>query len=213
MAAVLSLALVLTLVATARSGAAQAPDPSPSPAPAPSAGPTPDPSPAGTIAASVEPTVERYLREHSRPCSRAEAERVPCFPVSVEEHGPVYSVADSLTRWKPDTSPGVVGNNMPTSPYGTPVAGVSFDPVCAGKSLLKGLRGKNDTYYLYRVWDGSGEHAVLRDAPIEPGQHLSPTPFEYELIGKIDGECEAVAAWRKANREAEERNQARAAAK
>ncbi len=196
-------ALVVVLLAWARAVAAQAPA---------GARPSPEPSPRRSIAESVEPAVERYLREHAGPCTRAEAERIPCFPVTVEEHGPIYSVADSLRTWRPDKSAAEAAT-APTSPYGTPIAGLGFDPVCTGKSLLKGLRGKNDTYYLYRVWDQAGERAVLRDQSLEPGQQPALTFLGYELLGKIDGECEAIAAWRKANREAEERNRSRGAAK
>jgi hypothetical protein len=198
-------ALVVVLLAWARAVPAQAPG---------SARPSPEPSPAPrrSIAESVEPAVERYLREHAGPCTRAEAERIPCFPVTVEEHGPVYSVADSIRSWKPDASAAVAAT-APTSPYGTPVAGFGFDPVCTGKSLLKGLRGKNDTYYLYRVWDQAGERAVLRDEPLEPGRQPTLALLGYELLGKIDGECEAIGAWRKANREAEERNRSRSPVK
>ena len=153
------------------------------------------------------------MRAYARPCTRAESEGVPCFPVSVEKQGPTVSVADAFRTWKADTSKGAVPSNMPVTPYGTPVGGVSFDPVCTGKSLLKALKGKNNTYYLYRVFDQSGEHAIMRDRPFEPGGHLAEVAFGYELIGKIHGECDAVAAWRKANREAEEKNRARAAAK
>jgi hypothetical protein len=191
--------LALVLMAGALRVSAQAPAPTPSPTPSPT------PIPRRPIAESVEPAVERYLSEHGEPCTRAAAERIPCYPVVVEAHGPTYSVAESLRSWKPDLSAGAVGN-PPVSPWGTPVGGVGFDPVCIGKSVAKSLRGKNDTYYLYRLWDQAGEHAVLRDRPLEPGQPSSAGSPRFELLGKIEGECEAIAAWRKANREAEERN-------
>jgi hypothetical protein len=191
--------LALVLAADTLRAAAQAPEAVPSPAPSPT------PFPRRAIAESVEPAVERYLREHGQPCTRAEAERIPCYPVTVEAYGPTYSVSESLRSWTPDLSPGAVAT-PPVSPWGTPIGGVGFDPVCAGKSVVKSLRGKNDTYYLYRLWDHLGEHAVLRDRPLEPGQPSSTASPQFELLGKIEGECEAIAAWRKANREAEERN-------
>lgn len=195
------LALVL---ASGTLPAAAPPQATPSPSPSPS----PTPLPPRPIAESVEPAVERYLREHGRPCTRAEAERIPCFPVSVEAHGPTYSVAESLRDWKPDPVPPKAGHlSVGVTPSGTVFPQVGFDPVCAGKSLVKGLRGKNDTYYLYRVWDEAGEHAVMRDRPLEPGQSTGVGAPQFVLIGKIEGECEAIAAWRKANREAVERNE------
>lgn len=189
----------------------------------PAAGrPSPEPTPSAVskhpIADSVGPVVERYLREHAQPCSRAEAERVPCFPVTVEAHAPTVSVAEALRQWRADTSVSArpewarPGSAL-VSPYGTPLGGVSFDPICAGKSLLRKAKGGSDTYYLYRVFDQRGEHAVMRDRPLEPGGHTAVTTYGYEFLGKIGGECEAIAAWNKANREAEERNRARAAAK
>lgn len=198
--------LVAILLACGPLAAAQSPE---------DARPTPEPTPAAypkrPIADSVEPVVERYLREHAQPCSRAEAERVPCFPVTVEAHGPTVSVAESLRKWKADTSAGAGAGPQTLSPWGTPLGGVSFDPVCTGKSLLSKLKGRSDTFYLYRVFDQQGEHAVMRDRPLEPGGHAAVTAFGFEFLGKIDGECEAIAAWRKANREAEERNRVRAA--
>jgi hypothetical protein len=130
--------------------------------------------------------------------------------VSVEQEGPPFSVADALRRWRPDSSPSP--SRPPTvaetAPFlsGAPTSTVgnvaSFDPVCAGKSLLKHLGGKNDTYYLYRTWDARGERPLLTERPLDPKAYASNPEFRYELIGKFDGECEAVAAWRKALREA-----------
>jgi len=196
--------LALVLAADTLRAAAQAPEAVPSPAPSPTA------FPRRAIVESVEPAVDRYLREHSQPCTKAQAERIPCYPVSVEAHGPTYSVAESLRAWTPDPVPPKAGHvTVGVTPNGTLFPAVGFDPVCAGKSILKGLRGKNDTYYLYRVWDDAGEHAVLRDRPLKAGEHAGDTAFRFEDIGKIEGECEAIAAWRKANREAEERNRLR----
>lgn len=204
--------LAALLLSCAPFAAAQSPAPGP---PSPGASPSASPAPRRPIAESVEPAVERILREHAQPCTRAEAERVPCFPVTVEVQGPTVSVAEALRDWRADTSVSArpewarPGSAL-VSPYGTPLGGVSFDPVCAAKSLLRKAKGGN-AYYLYRVFDRQGEHAVMRDRPLEPGGHAAVTSFGYELIGKFDGECEAVAAWNKANREAEERNRARAA--
>lgn len=149
--------------------------------------------------------MEELLRREREACARAIAEGVPCFPVSVEAGAPrpEYSVAESLRQWK---APGAGGAARPgaTSPYGTPIVGVTFDPVCAARSALRSLRGRGDTFYLYRVWGEAGEEQViLRETPLEPGPW-----FRYELLSKIDGVCEAVAAWRKAERATHDRNAA-----
>jgi hypothetical protein len=158
--------------------------------------------PPRTIAESVEPAVERYLREHS-PCFREREEGIPCFPVSVEARDRVYSVAESIRNWKPDESPGA-GGGMPTTLGGSAIGGVGFDPVCTARSTLKALRGQNDTYYLYRIWDATGERVLLREKPLESGA-LTMSLLGYELIDEITGECRALKAFSKARREALER--------
>ncbi len=39
---------------------------------------------------------------------------------------------------------------------------------------------------------------------LDPKAYAANLDFHYEYLGKFDGECEAVAAWRKALREATE---------
>jgi len=153
------------------------------------------------IADSIEPAVESYLREHA-PCYREREEGIPCFPVTVEAHDRVYSVAESIRNWKPDDSPGS-GAGM-TTPWGSAVGGVGFDPVCAARSARKALRGENDTYYLYRVWDATGERVLLREKPLESGA-LTMSLLGYELIDEITGECQAIKAFSRARRLARER--------
>jgi hypothetical protein len=144
------------------------------------------------------------LTEHGQPCLPAQKEGLPCFPAQVEATpAPEESVAEALRRYKDDRP---TNARLTLSPNGTPIVGVSFDPFCAARSLVKAVRGKNDTYYLYRMWNHEGEHAVLRDRPIEMGMYGAVPDAVYEFLGRISGECEAVAAWRKANREAVERN-------
>ena len=70
---------------------------------------------------------------------------------------------------------------------------VTFDPGCVGKSVLKALKGKNDTYYLYRIRDTHGERVSLYDRKLEPKTFQG----DLELIGRFTGECDALAAYRR----------------
>ena len=189
----------LTLLAGLAPAWAQSPSPSPSPSP--SASPS---LPARPISGSVDRVVERFLAEKSEPCLPAQDQGLPCFPTTIEKPKPEDSVAESFRRFKDD------GNypRLVLSPQGTPIVGVGFDPFCAAKSLGKAIRGKNDTYYLYRVWTREGERAILRDRMFLPGSFMAVPDMQYEFVAKIDGECEAVAAWRQAWREALDRNAA-----
>lgn len=174
------------------------PQPSPSPraSPAPSAAPAPDPY--RSIAGSVDRVVQRYLEEHE-PCLRErDKDKVPCFPVLVEQTRE-ESVAESFRRYRTDVRTGS-GSPYPTTPHGTPIMGISIDP-CTLKGLLKGLGGGNNTYFLYRVFDANGEGAILREARIQPGTHGAFATYQYELVKEIKGQCEALAAWRALNRE------------
>src|SRR5262245_29745917 len=172
------------IVALAR---AEEPQPRPTPTPQPS------PSPQQPIRSSIERIAKEMAEENETPCRKAKEEGKPCFPALVEAHRPEYSVKASLQdfvseerqRWKSRPGPGLL----------------SFDPVCAGKSALKGLKGQNDTYYLYWMKDRSGERPSLRDKPVDPTVPPGPPDVTFELIGKFDGECAAVAAYRKAERE------------
>ena len=60
------------------------------------------------------------------------------------------------------------------------------------KGILKSLKGKNDTYYLYRVRDIHGERVALYDRRLEPANFQGELAF----LGKFDGECDAIAAYR-----------------
>ena len=64
--------------------------------------------------------------------------------------------------------------------------------MCAVKGLLKSLKGKNNTYYLYVVRDTKGERAQLYDHKLDPLNFQGNLDF----IGRFEGECAAVAAWR-----------------
>lgn len=165
----------------------------------PAAGPRP-------IAASVDPVVKRMEEERLEVCRRSKEQGVPCFPVSVEAAGPEYSVAESLKHLRFDGSP--APSRPPThrellasQPWPIlPTAG-GFDPVCAAKALVKSLKGKNAVYYLYRVRDRTGERPILTERPLDPKSFEGIAGFEYELVRKIEGECEAIAAYRRAERE------------
>jgi hypothetical protein len=174
----------------------------PSPAPSPSPSPTP-----GPIAASVDRIVQEVLTSREAPCRRADRDGVPCFPVWVEVEGPRYSVAESLRRFRADDSPSP--DRPPTvdeswryrpgySPHSADFGTV--DPGCVAKSLIKGLKDKNDTYYLYRLRDRTGERPLLRDRPIDPKAFDAVPDVEYTFLGRFEGECKALAAYRHALR-------------
>jgi hypothetical protein len=156
------------------------------------------------IADSIEPAVERYVREHFTPCALA-GSAVPCFPVSVEVQGRVYSVRETLDNLQLDDRP--VPGTLPTAEemiqHGAnphPASGsVAFDPAaiaCKTRQLLKKVQGKSTTYYLYRVWDRTGERAVLRDRPLDPEALAADPQFHYEPLGEFGDECQAIKAYR-----------------
>ncbi len=162
-----------------------------------------DPPPPRPIAESVDRVVDKLEEERKAPCRKAIDEGVPCFPVSTEIHGPKVSVRDSLGDLGPAkaTSP----DRPPTKddmgafrpgPTATLMNFVTFDPVCVGKSLFKSLKGKNDTYYLYRVRDAYGERIVLQDRRLNALTYQG----DLEFLGRFDGECNALAAYRREDR-------------
>ena len=155
------------------------------------------------IADSIEAAVEKYVREHFAPCGTTD-DAVPCFPVTLEVKGRQYSVRETLDNLQLDSRP-VSGapptaaemiqhgaNPRPTS------ASVGFDPkavVCKTKQLLQKIQGKSRKYYLYRVWDETGERAVLRDRPLDPNELAGSPHFRYVPLGEFGDECEAVKAY------------------
>jgi hypothetical protein len=78
---------------------------------------------------------------------------------------------------------------------------LTFDPGCVGKSALKKLKGKNDVYYLYRIRDVHGVRVALYD------RRLEATTFQgdLEFLGRFDGECDALGAYRQEQRKLEPR--------
>jgi hypothetical protein len=167
---------------------------------APSPAPSPSPRP---IAESVEKVIDRLEAERKDPCLKAARENVPCFPARTEQKGYDASVRESLGILGPMEKP--TPDRPPTreemdehrtAPITKPAASVTIDPVCAAKNALKKLRGRNTTFYLYRVRDVHGERVVLFD------HRLDATRFQGDIafLGKFDSECEAQAAYRREQR-------------
>lgn len=157
---------------------------------------------------SIDRAVEAVVLKHLRPCGRSEQQGVPCFPMSVEEEGPRFSVAEALRRYRGTGSPAPgpptvaeIQSQMSGAPQSAS-GGAGFDPVCTVKKLFGKLSGT--TFYLYRTWDARGERPMLTDHPLDPKAYAANVAFHYELLGKYSGECEAVAAWRAALRKATE---------
>jgi hypothetical protein len=167
-----------------------------------------DPTPAAGSSRPLSDSAARIVRnleEDGKPRCGKISERVPCFPVSIFESRPEWtvSVRDSLGDLGPTgkSSP----NRPPTpeemkafrpGPTSLVAPVVTFDPGCVGKSVLKHLKGKNDTYYLYRVRDVHGERAALYDHRLEPASFQGALEF----LGRWDGECRALAAYRREDR-------------
>jgi hypothetical protein len=195
--------------------AGPSPAPSASPPPAARSSPSPGPSPSATpgsadralplaprpVSGSVDRVVEKIEERRKDPCLLAKQKGVPCFPTETTIKGEEVSVRDSLLRWNPNGAPRPAGSvpgdpdmaaSRPGYKKGTmPIPVISFDPGCVGKSILKSLKGKNDTYYLYRVRDVHGRHVALYDRELD----ASTFQGELELLQKIRGECEARAAY------------------
>jgi hypothetical protein len=161
------------------------------------------------IAEAVEKAVDEVMRRHYDPCASAKAQGVPCFPSGVDREGPRYSVADSLRKYRPDgrraegapITPAEMLAHSGAAPQSAS-GGVSTDPVCTVRSLIRRVSGKG-RLYLYRLTDGHGVvRPVLTDRRIEPAVYASNPDARYEYMGDYAGECEAIAAWRKALREA-----------
>jgi hypothetical protein len=187
-----ALVALVPIVLFARLGAAPPLPPSP-PAPSPS------PSSARPISDSVDRVVQRMEEERADPCLKATREGRPCFPVITTVKGTEYSVRGSLGlpagRTKP--TPGGAPTTTEMGPYRPgPKAVVApvltFDPGCLVKGIIKNLKGKNDVYYLYRVRDTQGSRVAMYDRKLEP----STFQGDLEFIGRFEGECSALAAYR-----------------
>ena len=173
----------------------------PSPSPSPSAAPSP---PARPVSESVDRVVGRMEDEREDPCKKAAQEGRPCFPVSTTVRGEEFSVRKSLglpDAEKSKPAPGGTPTVAEMGPYrpgpkAIPITLVKFDPGCVAKGILKALKGRNDTYYLYRVRDTQGERVALYDRKLEAETFQGELAF----LGKFDGECDAIAAYRREER-------------
>jgi len=156
---------------------------------------------------AIEKAVDEVMRRHYDPCATALQRGVPCFPTGIEVEGMRYSVADSMRKYRPDGSraegAAITHSDMREQMGGAPLSdsgGVSVDPVCTVKSLIRRMSG-NGKFYLYRLSDGQQERPVLTDRKIDLAVHASNPEARYEYLGEYSGECEAIAAWRKQLRE------------
>jgi hypothetical protein len=167
---------------------------------------------------SIDRVVERVVLAHLGPCQLAGRDGVPCFPITTEQEGPRFSVADALRRYRSDgtPAPGVpttseIQAQMASAPTGAPpsaTGGVGFDPVCTAKNLWKKVSGHATAYYLYRTWNARDERPMLTDHKLDPGDYRANLDFHFEFIGQYDSECAAVSAWNQALRDAVERESA-----
>lgn len=184
--------LALALFLAAAVVPAQQPSPSPSPSPAP--------SPSLTVMEMAEQVIDALEAVAEDPCRKAQEEGLPCFPAtSTAVQGPRVSVRESLglklpeEQWSPGRPP--TEKELKTfrpGPQGEVVNLVAFDPGCVGKSALKSLKGRSDTYWVYRLRDAQGERLALLDRPLDAAHFQG----HVEQVGRFDGECEAVAAYR-----------------
>jgi len=163
---------------------------------------------------SIDRVVDRVVLAHLGPCALATRNGIPCFPSAIEQEGPRFSVADALRLYRGTGSPapGVptvadVQHQM-SGAMQSASGGVSFDPGCTVKNLWRKLSGKPTTYHLYRTWDERGEQPLLTDHLLDAEDYRANPQFHFEYMGEFDGECAAVAAWRKALREAVARRKA-----
>jgi hypothetical protein len=197
----LRVAGVVVLACVGPTSPARAQDPVPSSRPSRTARRRP-------IRDSIDRVLDAVVLAHMKPCDVAQRRGVPCFPVSVEQEGPRFSVAEALRRYRGTGSPAPgpptvaeIQGQMSGAPQSAS-GGVGFDPVCTAKKLFGKKAGT--TFHLYRTWDARGERPLLTDHLLDPKAYALNPDFHYEYLGKYDGECEAVAAWRKALRKATE---------
>jgi hypothetical protein len=164
------------------------------------------PRPPGPIRRSIDRQVDAVVRAHLQPCEAARRQGISCFPVSIEQEGPRLSVKEALRAYRPDgrPAPGVPTNaELQRQMSGAPRSasgGASIDPGCTAKSLVRRIKGRPDTFYLYRTWNGGTQQPLLTDHKLDPNAYSSLPSFRYEFLGEFKGECEAVAAWRAALR-------------
>jgi hypothetical protein len=162
----------------------------------------------------VERAVARLIDERLSPCETAG--EVPCFPVTVEVQGRQYSVRETLESYefdrRPAPGPPTASEMMQQGANPRPPsASVGFDPkaiVCKTRQLLRKIQGTSRTYYLYRLWDHTGERAVLRDHPLGPETLAASPHVRYERLGEFGDECEAMKAYLRTTHEVRARREA-----
>ena len=172
------------------------------PCPAGAQEPPPLPLPARPVSTSVDRVVDKLEKERADPCRSAIEQGRPCFPSSTERRKPDASVRESLLVPLPDgPSPGrpptvaEMGPHRP-GPQSTLIALGGFDPGCAIKAVRKILQGRSDVFYIYLVRDKQGERAAMYSERQDPATFQG----EIELVGRFRGECEALQAFRRAER-------------
>jgi hypothetical protein len=159
------------------------------------------PAPPSPLRDAAERIV-RDLEEDGRTPCRKVSEGVPCFPVTSEEARPKWrvSVRESLGDLGPEgkqspsrpPTPDEMGA-LRRGPMGQAYPQVALDPVCVGKSVVRRLKGRNDTYYLYRLRDVHGERVALYAHRVEAATFQGAVEF----LGRFDGECQALTAYRR----------------
>jgi hypothetical protein len=168
--------------------------------PAPAASPSPAVTlPARPVSNSVEPVIDKLEEEEKERCRKAQEKGIPCFPVDTEGRAPDASVRELFEEYRPGRLPRrpQPSDWMENRPLPAPfIPMVSFDPGCAAKSIVRSLKGKSNTYYLYRMRDRHGLRAALSDRKVEAATFQG----ELEFLGRFDGECDALAAYRKEDR-------------
>lgn len=161
-----------------------------------------------SLAESIDEAVARFIRERT-PCGLA-GDDIPCFPAAVELEAPEYSVKDLLRDMQGDGLP--VPPSVPThgeiiqgGANPRPVSGgvgAGPDLGCKTKQLFRKLTGRGRTYYVYRVWDATGERGMIREQPLDADEFAGAPRFQYELLGRFGDECEAIKTYRKVGHEA-----------
>jgi hypothetical protein len=150
------------------------------------------------------------VRAHADPCAKAGREGRPCFPVSVEEQGETFSVREGLRDYHPDQRP---APGVPTTAEiqqqmsGAPASasgGVSGDPVCGVKSLIRVLSGESNTFFLYRLTRNGEQRPLLSDRKLDVLTYTAVPGAQLEFVGEYTGVCAAMAEWRKALRKSRE---------
>jgi hypothetical protein len=158
---------------------------------------------------SIDSAIDEVMSKYENPCSADQRRGVPCFPTSIETEGPHFSVAEALRRYRAEGSPAesapITPSDMQRQMSGAPLSasgGVSMDPVCTARSLIRRINGKASTFYLYSLSDGREARPVLTDRKLEPAVYASNPEARYEFLGRFSDECAAIAAWRRELRKA-----------